>query len=117
MATRKIEKGLWRSYFDRLTQNLVGKRAEIEIDSLELGSQIEAEWLPVFGITYDPKDDLVEVALEDVDHLIRSPREIYVDEDVVGLASLLIIDGSGTRQIVKFRDPLMLPAPVSSATS
>jgi Family of unknown function (DUF5335) len=39
-------------------------RAEIEVASLALGDQVEAEWLPLLGIAYDPKDDLVQVALE-----------------------------------------------------
>jgi Family of unknown function (DUF5335) len=113
MATRKIEKEQWKVFFDRVTRTLVGQRAEVEVDSLDLGSQIEAEWLPVLGIVYDPKDDVVEIALEGVDHLVYRPREIYVDEDTIGLKSLMIVDSDGVRQIVKLRDPLMLPAPVS----
>ena len=50
--------------FDRLSKTLEGKQAEIEVASLSLGDQVEAEWLPLHGITYDPNDDLVEVALE-----------------------------------------------------
>ncbi len=38
--------------------------AEIEVASLELGNQIEAEWLPLIGLVYDHKDNSVEVALE-----------------------------------------------------
>jgi hypothetical protein len=38
--------------------------AEIEVASLDLGDQIQAEWLPLIGITYDPNDDVVEVALD-----------------------------------------------------
>jgi hypothetical protein len=113
MATRKIEQQQWREFFDRVTGSLVGKRAEIEVDSLELGSQIEAAWLPVLGFVYDHKDDVLEIALEDLDHLIYRPREIYVEQDAIGLKSLLIVDADGVRQIVKLRDPLMLPAAVS----
>jgi hypothetical protein len=113
MASRKIEQQQWHAFFERMTRSLVGKRAEVEVDSLDIGSQIEAEWLPVLGIVYDHRDDVLEIALEGLDHLISRPREIYVDEDVIGLKSLLIVDADGVRQIVKLRDPLMLPAPVS----
>ena len=58
-------------------ENARRKAAEIEVASLSLGDQVEAEWLPLHGITYDPNDDLVEVALEGLDHMIRKPREIY----------------------------------------
>ena len=59
---------------------LEGKRAEIEVVSLRLGDQVEAEWLPLLGIAYDPNDDIVEIALEGLDHLIPNPREIYVEK-------------------------------------
>ena len=54
---QKIDKSGWRVALDRLSKSLSGKRAEIEIAALSLGDQIAAEWLPVIGITYDPKDD------------------------------------------------------------
>jgi hypothetical protein len=112
---RKLEKSQWRAYFDRMSKALVGKRAEIEVASLKLGDQIEAEWLPLIGITYDPKNDLIEVALEGVDHLIHKPREVWVEEQGLELSSLEVVDAEGTRQIVVLRDPLMLPAPQSAA--
>src|SRR5215470_6822448 len=74
MATRRLDKKEWRSFLDRLSTALEGKQAEIEIVSLQLGDQIEADWLPLLGIAYDPNDDIVEVALEDLDHLIAKPR-------------------------------------------
>ena len=64
MTARKLDKSQWRTFFDRLSKTLEGKQAEIEVASLSLGDQVEAEWLLLHGITYDPNDDLVEVALE-----------------------------------------------------
>jgi hypothetical protein len=118
MASRKLDKAQWRPFFDRVSKAILGMRAEIEVDSLELGSQLEvkADWLPLLGIVYDHKDDILEIALEDLDHLIRNPREIHVDEGVTGLESLMVVSADGVRQIVKLRDPLMLPAP-SAAVS
>ena len=44
--------------------------------------------------------------------MIRSPRELFADYGVGEfVAAVEIIDGDGTRQIVKFKDPLALPAP------
>jgi hypothetical protein len=115
MAAERIDRSQWEPYFDRLTRSLIGKTAEIEVASLDLGDQIDAEWVPLIGITYDPKDDLIEVALEDLDHLIPSPKEVYVDMAVGDvLVAVEIIDADGTRQIVKMRDPLALPAPESA---
>ena len=111
MAPRKLDKAEWHRFLDGMTKALKGKRAELEVDSLVLGSQIEAEWLPLLGIAYDPKDDIVEIALEGLDHLIPKPRELYVDIGADGLTSLNIIARDDTQQIVKLRDPLMLPPP------
>ena len=63
MATRKLEKAQWRPFLDTVSKLLEAKQAEIEVASLRLGDQVEAEWLPLLGITYDPNDDVVEVAL------------------------------------------------------
>ena len=73
---KKLEKSQWSVYFDLISKALTGKRAEIEGASLKLGDQIEAEWLPLFGISYDPKDDAIALALEGHNHLIYKPREI-----------------------------------------
>jgi hypothetical protein len=111
MTIRKLDKKEWRSFLDGMSKVLEGEQAEIEVVSLALGDQIEAEWLPFLGITYDPKDDVVEIALEGVDHLIEHPREIYVDDNVNGIVSVEVVDAEGARQIVKLREPLALPAP------
>ena len=111
MTVRKLDKTQWRPFFDGFSKLLEGKRAEIEVASLSLGDQVEAEWLPLIGIAYDPKDDLVEVALEGLDHLIHHPREIYVDDDVGGLVAIEVVTTDDEREILKLRDPLMLPAP------
>jgi hypothetical protein len=109
MATVKLDKGAWQTYFDRISKLVVGKQAEIEVASLKIGVQIEAKWVPLLGITYDPKNDLVEVLVEGLDHLIRNPRDIYTEEGPAGLMSLEVIDTDDVRQIIRLRDPIMLP--------
>jgi hypothetical protein len=113
MSLRKLEKQEWRPFLDVVSKLLEAKVAEVEVASLKLGDQIEAEWLPLVGIAYDPKDDVVEVALEGVDHLIYKPREIYLDNGAGELASLDIIDADSVHHIVKLKDELLLPPPRS----
>ena len=120
MATTRLDKSKWSVFFDHMSNwLLLGKRAEIEFAAMPLGDQIEAAWLPLLGIVYDHKNDIVQVILggpdAHVDHMIRHPREIYLTEGAAGLASILVIDGDGVEQIVKLRDPLMLPAPTAPA--
>jgi Family of unknown function (DUF5335) len=109
IMTRKLEKAQWRPFLDTVSKLLEAKEAEIEVASLKLGDQVQAKWLPLYGIAYDPKDDVVEVALEGLDHMIPHPREIYVQDGTAGLTSLEVIDSTGAKQIVKLRDQLLLP--------
>jgi hypothetical protein len=108
-----VPKAEWRTFFDRVSDALLGKWAEIEVASMDLGDQILAEWVPMFGITYDSRDDLLDVALDRMSHLIRHPREILVEESPAGLASIAVIDRDGVRQVVRLKQPLMLPAATS----
>jgi uncharacterized protein DUF5335 len=105
---RTLPKSEWRPFFDRMSDALLGKRAEIEVASLDLGDQIVAESVPILGITYDANDDLLDVALDRSSHLIHHPAEIVVEETQTGLASVAVVDSEGTRQIVRLKEPLML---------
>ena len=101
----------WKAYFDRLSRALLGKRAEVEVASLDLGDQIVAEWIPLIGITYDSREDLLDVALDRSNHLIRHPRQIVVEEAPAGVASVAVTDSDGLQQIVRLKTPMMLPPP------
>lgn len=111
MTIQQIDKSAWAEFFDNFTTSLPGKRAEVEVASLDLGDQIAASWLPFIGIAYDPKSDIIEVVLEGLDHMIRKPQEVYVDHEVGSLISLQIVDDDDVRQIIKLKDPVALPAP------
>lgn len=108
MAIARLEKTEWQAYFDTVSKMLIGKRAEVEVDALSLGSRVEAEWLQLFGLSYDPRSDIFEIVLEDFEHLVNRPREIFVDRDAVGITSMEVVDGDDVRLIVKLREPLML---------
>lgn len=112
MATRKIDKAEWRDFMDRLTHELVGRQAEVEIAALGLGTRIAAEWLGLFGFNYDPRTDVIEIALDGVDHLIHEPREVWIElGGTGGLTALEIVAADDTKQIVRLREPLLLQAP------
>jgi hypothetical protein len=118
MISRKLDKSEWKPLFDFLSKQLLeGKRAEVEVASLDLGAQVAVKWLPLIGIVYDHKDDVVEVALDGVDHLIYGPREIYLVEDAGLFFSFDVVDANGRHQIVKVKDPLTLPGPQAHAQS
>jgi hypothetical protein len=103
----------WRGFFDGMSQELIGKRAEIEVSSLDLGDQIILDWVPMIGITYDHGDDLLDIALDGGNHMIRHPREIVVEYAPMGLSSVAVIDAEGARQVVRLKEPLVLPPATS----
>ena len=107
MTPRSVPKTEWQGYCDRLSKGLLGKQAEIEVTGLPFGDHVAAKWLPLLGITYDPKDDLVEIALEGLDHLIHQPREISVEDGPEGLTAMEIVGADQRRQTVKLREPLL----------
>ena len=107
----KLAKKQWQPYFDRVSKVLTDEPAEVEATALPIGVQAVAEWLPILGIVYDRKNDLIEIAFEEIDHMIAAPKEIYVDEGPMGLESVEIVGRDGIRHIVQLRNPLLLPAP------
>ncbi|SFK64752.1 DUF5335 domain-containing protein [Methylocapsa palsarum] len=113
MTVRKLEKSEWGQFFNDLSKGLKDAQAQVEIASLKLGDQVQVNWLPLFGIVYDQKDDICEIALKGLDHLIHRPREVNVEEEAGKLFSVEIIDGDNYHQIVKLKEPV--GAPVKSS--
>lgn len=110
MATVKLDKAVWQKTFEQMSKSLlVGKEVEIEVLGLDIGAQIEQKWIQLIGITYDPKGDLIEILVKDLDHLIHKPREVWVDHGAIGLVSIEVVDAGDVRQIIRLREPLMLP--------
>jgi hypothetical protein len=111
MQTREIEKINWQSFFDQVSSALQGKRIKIEVDSLELGAQIEVDKLSLNGLTYDRKDDAFVITTDEIEHVIHSPQQIFVTDGTAGMDSLMIRSVDGTQQIISFVEPLALPPP------
>jgi hypothetical protein len=110
MSMRKIDKAEWAAFCDAVSKSLNGKQAEIEIGSLAFGTRIGARSLPLLGIVYDMKNDMMEIILDGLDHMISHPRELCAEIGPGGLTIFEVIDGENAHQIVKLRDPLMLPS-------
>ena len=115
MGIQKFERSKWTDVCAAVSVALLGKRAEIEVVSLSDGLLIEAQWLPVIGIAFDPVNDSMRIMLDGVDHFVFQPREMYLDFGLGGVQSLGILDNENAWQIVLLRDPLMLPRPAAIA--
>lgn len=112
MSIRRLDRREWRGFCSRMSHECAGKWVAIEVASLEFGAQRGTERLPLLGMSYDPQNDVLELIVGELDHLIHGPRELYVDETpLFDNISLQIVDTAGVRQIVTLSEPLMLPPP------
>lgn len=110
MATRFIAKEDLQHYFDHFSSIMPTEQVEIEVAGLDVGDQIAAEWVPLEGITYDSKDDIIVVDLADkYQHVIKSPQEVSVEEDDDGLHAIEIKCGEGHMHLLKLKQALPLP--------
>lgn len=106
----QLDKTKWKAATELLSRELHGQPAQLEIASEQIGDQIAVEWAPLLGVAYDPKDDLFEIQLQGVDHLVSHPRTFAIHENGAGLAdSLEVVDDEGAEHIVKLRHPMALP--------
>jgi hypothetical protein len=108
MSRRSLPRGDWRRYCDRLSKEIAGGRVELDVASLDLGDRVEARWLPLIGLVFDARRDVLEVALDGVGHSILSPRELLLEETERGLVALEIVAADDTIETLRFREPLRL---------
>lgn len=109
--TDKLEPSEWKNFFDRVSRELAAREVEIEVAGLDLGDEVDAEWVPFSGVTYDPKDEVISIFSDRLEHRIPKPNHVYVDYGVDGLHSMEVEDADGHKQIVVLRNNLVLPAP------
>src|SRR5437762_3513740 len=96
-AERYEAGGRGRAILPRATE------AEITVLEPDAGAQVETEWRPLLGITYDHKDNILEIAVEHHDHLITNPDEIYVEESGEGMPSSMEVVAGQTKHIIALR--------------
>ena len=108
MSIRALPRAEWRRYCDRISKTVAGRPAELDVSSLDLGDLIEVRWLPLFGIVFDARSDVLEIALDGVGHSILSPRQILLEETERGLVAVEIIAADDSVDTLRFREPLNL---------
>jgi hypothetical protein len=110
MQTRKLERSEWKPYFDRMTRTLAVTNVDIRVDGLDLGDQLEAEHVPLMGISYDPGDGIIHVATERLHHAISQPKAVFVQEQGPDVRCIEVIDQEGHQQLIELTKALALPA-------
>jgi len=105
---RALARAEWRSYCDRISKQIAGRRVELDVASLDLGDRVEARWLPLRGMVFDARGNVLEIALDGVGHSILAPRDIQVEETERGLVAIEIVAVDGTVETLRFREPLLI---------
>jgi hypothetical protein len=103
METIQLAKNDWQPYFDRVSKSLGSTQAEIEVNSHSLGDQIAARWSPLQGISYDPKDDILAVFMDGLEHMVHHPQSIFVEQDQTEFKSMDVLGEEDTHHIVRIR--------------
>jgi hypothetical protein len=111
MPLRELARAQWQEYFDRASRTLGAQRVEIEVTGLGLGAQVAAGWIALAGLSYDPKDDALVVFADGLQHVIRHPRRIDIDQEFDWLHGIDAVDAEGNHHIVQLKAPVSLPAP------
>jgi len=103
-TTRQLARAEWQDYFDRFTASHLDEdtpeSATVEVLSARRGDQIEFAAIRLFGLAYDPKSRAFQVLLEDVDHIVFHPTEIWVLEGENDSVTIEVIDADGRKEII-----------------
>lgn len=108
MKNHIIDKTEYKKYFDNISRLIKGQQVELEVTGLDIGNQIETEWVALEGFSYDPKDEVLVVHTPTLDHAVHRPIQIIAAEEGSELSSLFIKDTDEHTHIVQFRRPLLL---------
>ena len=108
IQTSRIPNDQLESYFHRFTKNFLQSestnRVDVEVLAPDWGDQFEAEGVRVIGITYEPKKNTLEVALENGDHRVEGVREVWTAEEPDGFVKTIsVLRADGTRDIATIK--------------
>jgi hypothetical protein len=104
-VTRQIPRNEWKAYLERFTREHLTRGpqglATVEVLSPVVGDQYEARTRRLLGLTYEAKTATIEVLLDDVDHMVYRPVELWVIEEADGFVSTMeLVRADGTKEIL-----------------
>jgi hypothetical protein len=105
-----ITRNEWRSFFNSISKFSEERQVDLAVAGLDIGYQIEAEWLPFDGISYESNTDTIFVHTPRLDHAILRPTEVFAVMENNIVVSIEIKDEERT-QILEFRPPIRLSEP------
>ena len=108
MAEKCVLPQDWEEYFDNFSKRIktLDEKVEIDLVAPSVEKDEEAKGLNLAGISFDPKDKVLSVFCEDLDHLIEKPQEICVEEEGGWVKTIRVTDGTGLEHFIRLAKPL-----------
>ncbi len=109
MLNHKIELAQWGAFFDNISRHIGEEPAYstarvFVVRPGDIEGEEEEAWERLLGLTWEPNEDTITVALDGLDHRIENPRVIWSDEPVGGaVRRIIIISADEGRDEIVFR--------------
>jgi hypothetical protein len=107
MATRDIPRESWREFFDGFSRRHQGWLVDVEVLGTDIGAQLEAEDLPLEGISADYKNKDISIALlrdgKVTEHFVTQPERVRLEEEGGVEVAIEIDSSTEATTIVTFR--------------
>jgi hypothetical protein len=108
--TATLDRTEWQTALDQLTADHSGDRVTIEVVDPTVGPRPEARRLPFAYLNYDPKDDVVIVAVGGkspqypvvLRHLVWHPTEVDIATEELPQPAVRVVEPDGTTTLVIF---------------
>lgn len=108
--TQEIQKGDWRSFFDKLSKEKFGWETNVQVLSDATGANMVSEGLPFNGATFEENEEGVSIEIttgESTDrhdsHTVADPQKVAFEPDENGEGGTLDIeDAAGTKTLISF---------------
>lgn len=107
-STKKIPRERLTQYFDAFSKRFLSDggtdSADVQILEPELGDQYAAKGVRLLGVTYDDKENALEIQLEPGDHRVYEPAEVWtVEEDDGFVSAIEIVRSDSAKEIISVK--------------
>jgi len=105
MPTTRLQGEQIQTYFDNFTKRFLRDEApetiDVEVVSPDLGDQHPIEGARLVGISYDPRENILDIFHEMGDHRMAGANEVWVRESDDGFVnSIEVVMREGDREII-----------------
>jgi hypothetical protein len=105
-VTTRIPTNQLEDYFNGFTRAFLLREStnsvDVELIAPDWGDQFIAEGARLRGVSYDPRQNSIEFSLEEGDHRVAQPNEVWTEEEPDGFVNVIeIVSADGSRELVR----------------